>query len=456
MRHGEMPARAVQEGGPDMKNSATQGELSFGRKLLYCQGCLGQNIVNLAVVTWVMYFYSPPKGAGAVLIPVGIAGAIIGIGRVFDVISDVLVAYWSDSANYASGRRRPFIFWGAPLLAITFFLIWVPPVRGESIANSVWLFIILNGYFTALTIAGVPYRSVIPDIASSSKDRLAISMGMAVFGSVGVLLAAGATGPIIQSLGYMPMGIVLGLAGWASFWLSLRGVRERPRSREDLMTHLSILGAVRETLKNREFIHFAAGIFSFQVGFQMFMIVIPYFVKVVLGRSEGDVAIFQGSFVAVMMAALPLWLWIGGKVGKRKGQLSTLLLLAVLFPVFFFVGRLPFMSVFAQALAYFCLVAVPVSGLYVFPNAIVGDITDYDEQLTKKRREAMYYGGFGFIEKSAWAASAFFVGLVLDLFGYSEGRDLGIRIVGPIAGAVALLGFFAFRGYSLPDEPKRA
>ena len=427
---------------------------SFFRKMLYCQGCLGQNIVNLALVTWVIYFLSPPKGSGTAYISIGLAGVIMGIGRFFDVLSDPLVGYWSDNASYKSGRRRPFIFWGAPLLALMFFLIWNPPVDGESWINALWFFIFINGFFTALTIAGVPYRSLIPDIASTSRERLLISMGMAIFGSVGALCAALSSGPIIEKWGYPIMGALLGGLGCVSFWLALLGVRERPRSKEDLMTKISISQAVIETLKNRHFLAFAASILSFQIGFQMFMIVIPYFVTVILGKSEGQVAIFQGSFVIVMMLSFPLWFWIGSKIGKRKGQLITLFSLALLFPVFYFIGFLPIISPFVQALGYFCLIAVPISGLYVFPNAIVGDITDYDELLTKKRREAMYYGGFGFIEKTGWAIASILVGYMLDIFGYSAENPLGIRLIGPIVGGIAFLGFLAFRSYRLPDEIK--
>ena len=427
---------------------------TFGKKLLYAQGCLGQNIVNLAVVTWVIYFFAPPEGAGTALIPIGLVGIIVGIGRVIDVITDPIIGYISDNATFESGRRRPLILWGAPVLAVTFFFIWMPPVKGESLINALWLFIFLNGYFIALTVTAVPYRSVIPDIATSSKERLSVSMWMAGFGCIGVLIAAGATGPIIEALGYTPMGIILGALGCASFWLALKGVREKPRSIEDLETHLSIFGALKETLKNREFLAFGASILAFQIGFQMFMIVIPYFVKVILGRPEAHVAIFQGSFVLVMIAALPLWLWVGTKIGKRKGQLLALLLITVLFPFFFFVGFLPQIDRFVQALIYFCLVAIPVSGLYVFPNAIVGDITDYDELITKKRREAMYYGGFGFLEKFAWAISAFLIGFLLDVFGYSVENPLGIRLVGPVVAFIALLGFLGFRMYRLPDEVK--
>jgi Na+/melibiose symporter-like transporter len=184
----------------------------------------------------------------------------------------------------------------------------------------------------------------------------------------------------------------------------------------------------------------------------MFMIVIPYFVKVILGRPEAQVAIFQGSFVLVMIAALPLWLWLGDRLGKRKGQLLTLFLITVLFPIYFFIGYLPAIDPFIQTLIYFCIVAIPISGLYVFPNALVGDIADYDELITKKRREAMYYGGFGFLEKSGWAIAAFLIGSILEIFGYSAENPLGIRLVGPVVGVIALFGFLAFRGYRLPDE----
>jgi GPH family glycoside/pentoside/hexuronide:cation symporter len=419
---------------------------------MYAQGCLGQNIVNLAVVTWVIYFFAPPKGEGVALISVGLAGAIVGVGRLIDVITDPLIGYLSDNASFRSGRRRPFILWGAPLLAVAFFLIWTPPVKHESIINALWLFIFLNGYFIALTITGVPYRSVIPDIAATSKERLSVSMWMAVFGSIGALIAAGTTGPIIQTIGYLPMGALLGIIGCLSFWAALLGVRERPRSREDLQTKLPIFGAVRETIRNREFLAFGAAILSFQVGFQMFMIVVPYFVKVILGRPEAQVAIFQGSFVVVMIASLPLWAWVGGTIGKKKGQLVTLFLLVILFPLYFFVGFIPSIDPFWQAMIYFCLVAVPISGLYVFPNALVGDITDYDELVTKKRREAMYYGGFGFLEKTAWAIAAFLTGLILELFGYSSENPLGIRLIGPLVGVIALLGFLGFLGYRLPDQ----
>lgn len=66
--------------------------ITFAQKLLYGQGCLGQNVVNLAVVTWVIYFYAGGGGRPP-LIPIALAGFILGIGRVIDIFTDPLIGY---------------------------------------------------------------------------------------------------------------------------------------------------------------------------------------------------------------------------------------------------------------------------------------------------------------------------------------------------------------------------
>ncbi len=63
----------------------------------------------------------------------------------------------------------------------------------------------------------------------------------------------------------------------------------------------------------------------------------------------------------------------------------------------------------------------------------------------------MYYAGFGFMEKAAWAVSAFLVSILLPVFGFTVDNPLGIRLVGPIVGVISIFGFLGFRGYRLPD-----
>ena len=425
--------------------------VTFKQKLLYTQGCVGQNVVNLIIITWVIFFFSG-GGERTPLMPLAIASIVFGIGRIIDIITDPIIGHFSDNATFKSGRRRPFIFWGAPLLALSLFLIWIPPTPEIMWTNIAWLFIFSNLYFTMLTVTGVPYRAVLPDIAPSSKERISISAWLAIFGTLGVLIASLGGGPMIDSFGYPIMGIIVGVIVLVSFWVSLLGIKERRRSELDLKTKLSFFSAALQTIKNKQFLAFAAGIICFQVGLQVLIIVLPFFVTEVLGQGIAQVAIYQGTFVVIMLIALPLWIKIGNKIGKRKGQLASLLLLAIICPFFFFVGFLPIIAPTVQAIIFFALFALPISGLYVFPNAIVADITDYDELKTKKRREGIYYAGFGFVEKVAWAIAAFLVAAILPVFGFTAEYPLGIRLVGPLVGLLALIGFIGFWRYRLPDR----
>jgi GPH family glycoside/pentoside/hexuronide:cation symporter len=425
--------------------------VTFKQKLLYAQGCLGQNVVNLIIVTWVVFFFSG-GGGRTPLMPLAIASIFFGIGRIIDIITDPIMGYISDNVTFKSGRRRPFIFWGAPLLALSLFLIWIPPTPEIMWTNIAWLFIFSNFYFTMLTVTAVPYRAVIPDIAPSSKERISLSAWMAIFGTFGVLIASLGGGPMIDAFGYPIMGIIIGAIVLVSFWISLLGIKERRRSESDLKTKVPFLNTVLQTIKNKQFSAFAIGIICFQVGLQVFMIVLPFFVTEVLGQGIAQVAIYQGAFVVIMLIGLPLWIKIGNKIGKRKGQLASLLLLAIICPFFFFIGYLPIVPPTIQAIIFFALFALPIAGLYVFPNAIVADITDYDELKTKKRREGIYYAGFGFVEKAAWAIAAFLVAAILPVFGFTAEYPLGIRLVGPIAGLLAFIGFIRFWRYRLPDK----
>ena len=63
----------------------------------------------------------------------------------------------------------------------------------------------------------------------------------------------------------------------------------------------------------------------------------------------------------------------------------------------------------------------------------------------------MFYGTQNLLEKSASAFSPLIFALVL-LAGDSAENPLGIRLVGPVAGALVLIGWFSFRRYALYDD----
>ena len=95
----------------------------------------------------------------------------------------------------------------------------------------------------------------------------------------------------------------------------------------------------------------------------------------------------------------------------------------------------------AQLVIAMVLVGLPIAGNYLFPAPSTADIIDYDTLETGLRREAMYYGAQNFVEKTT-SVSAAILGVLLT-FGKTTEDPLGIRLAGPVAAVLVLVGYLA-------------
>jgi GPH family glycoside/pentoside/hexuronide:cation symporter len=415
-------------------------------QIFFAQGSLGFNVIWLTMITWLVFFYAPPEGKGVALLPVALAGALLFVGRVIDAFTDVLVGFWSDNATYKRGRRVPFILVGVPLLGISFFLLWLPPIAGPTVI-AIYLFMMINLHFLAMTFVYVPFHSLIPELAVTHNERLSVSAWMALFGTIGTTIAAAGSAPLIAKVGYPIMGVIFGLIVAAAFYIALLGVKEKPL-RADSEVRLNLKDAFKKTISNQQFLFSMIPIICLHFGFGLLAMSLPFFVTVVLGLTEGHVMVYQGGPILVMIACLPLWRWVGNRYGKKRGFSLCLKLIAAWAPLYFIVGTFPGAAILSMI--YLSLMMVPVSGLFVFHNALIADVTDYDELRTGKRREGMYFSIWNFMMKVNCGLTFLVFGF-LGTLGLAPGDFLGIQMVGPVVAAAAFLGFLVFRKYQLPD-----
>jgi len=90
------------------------------------------------------------------------------------------------------------------------------------------------------------------------------------------------------------------------------------------------------------------------------------------------------------------------------------------------------------------LLGLPLATLFVVPNALVADLTDYDAKFTGVRREAIYFGAQGMFQKVTLGISTFLMTAIFNKYGYSAAHPLGIKLTGIIGGLFALMGVIAF------------
>lgn len=445
-----------------MRATAAPPPLSLPRRLLFASGSFGANVTFQTLATWLLFFYAPSDSDRETLVPIGAVGVILLTGRVIEAFDDPLIGYWSDTFRSRWGRRLPFILYGSPVLALTFSLLWVPPVGHESLWNALWLFVVLEAFFLANTVVGGPYEALLPEVARSSQERVALSAQKVYFGAAGAGVVFLAGGVLVSRAGFGTMGAVMALLALASRLAPVAALWGRPPPGE-ASARPGFGYALRETLRNDQFLAYMPAFVLFTAAQTMLTQLFPYFVDVVLRDVAIDlpfsahrledtgekVSFVTALFFLPLLASVALMSRVARARGKRWTYGASMLATGLAFPLMFFVGFIPGVPNLVETLFLLGL-AGPMAALFVFPNALLADITDDDERRTGMRREAIYYGTQATLQKAGLGLAAGLFAALLALFGKTAEDPLGIRLVGPAAGVLTLAGWYVFhRRYRL-------
>ncbi|PIG91342.1 MFS transporter [Gloeocapsopsis sp. IPPAS B-1203] len=435
-----------------MPETRIRSSLTLGQILLYSCASAGLNIISITVSTWLLYFYAPPPDSGRTqYLSVTLAGILLVVGRLWDAIIDPLIGYWSDVNHSRWGRRRPFLMFATPVCVIALLLLWTPPVTSPSLLNAIYFFFVTTAFYTCLSLISIPYDGSLPEMAAVPAEYVTLSMWKNIFGTTGVLLGALLASPLFSHAGALAMALVVGGIGLVSVWLTLFGLREKHRSTGG---SLSLWSSLHLTFKNRQFLSLFASTLIIHVAYSMLLANLPYFVTLVVGRSEADVSIFQAVVVLTMVVSAPTWNWLSQRYANRSLLRFAMLGLAVVSSLTFTVGLLPGIGVMAHALLMLALLGPLLGGYFVLVFAMMGSVVDYDELLTTHRREAIYYGTFSLAVGVGPSVAALILPFIFESYGYTATNPLGVRIAFLVTGLLAMLGVIAFLGYQLGDTPQ--
>jgi GPH family glycoside/pentoside/hexuronide:cation symporter len=132
--------------------------------------------------------------------------------------------------------------------------------------------------------------------------------------------------------------------------------------------------------------------------------------------------------------------------------LSTFAATGASFLLMPFVGLWGGVSPFIQTGVVMTLIGMAVSGFMLLPFAIMSDVVDYDERLTGRRREAVFFGFQGTFQKVTLGVSSFIFGQLAYRGSGGEISVGGLRAVALLAGGASLLGFCVFLTYPLRER----
>jgi GPH family glycoside/pentoside/hexuronide:cation symporter len=430
-----------------------RSSLPLRPKILYASSSIGSEALVQSRSTWLLYYYAPPKSADMhTLLPVAVVGAILLVDGLTGALYNPLVGHLTDRTASRLGRRLPYIIGATPLWALFALLVFTPPQSAGTAVIAAYLFLTLELYAVFSTLSGGPFQALLPEIAHSSADRVSL-VGLRVYaGGLGGAAGLVGSGLLVDHLSFRAMALTMALLALVFRYVGMAGVWRRA-SRVQAPATIPFRESLRTTFANRKFQVFVPSVVLFQVGVQMILGVLPYYVKAVLDVHKPGtwVAILTAVEIVSMLASVQLGARLARRTSKRHAYRIAMIGAALVFPLLALTGLVSAIPASVQIGIVMAIAGVPLSGVYLFPDALTADIIDQDSVETGMRREAMYYGAGSFVQQAASSLGPFLLSGLLVL-GDTRGDELGLRLVGPFAGVLVLVGYLIFRSYDLPDE----
>ncbi|MFA6451520.1 MAG: MFS transporter [bacterium] len=415
-------------------------------KFMYSFGYVGTSVVDRVVTTWLMYYYVQPKGNDdlPMLVPPAVFGIMFFIGRALDTIIDPTIGFLTDRCKSPRGRRMPFMLYGGLPLVIAMVLLFFPPVHGLSVYNSIYLCVMVSIFFFFFSFYVCPYLGLLPELARTPEERINLTSIQGLFMLIGTVVATVLSPLLIKPLGFKGMAIVMGAIALVSFYSPVFGVNEKKYCVAE-PSSLSMVETIVSTLKNKPFVIYLCGNLTFWFGFNIITTCLPYYVNYLLGLPESSNAIYFALALGISLVCIPLCNMLTRAIGKRNTMIFALVMFLILLPQIYFFNA-PWLPIPKVPFSYIiiALAGIPLSCLFIVPNALVADLTDLDEKATGLRREAIYFGSQGLFQKITLGLSQLLMSALFQWYGFSAAQPLGIKLTGFVGGLFALIGIIAF------------
>ncbi|HHC07219.1 MAG TPA: MFS transporter [Actinobacteria bacterium] len=415
----------------------TRTGLSAGTKLAYGVGNIGIQGVVALISFYLLVYYTD-----ALLVPAGLAATALFVAKIWDVVNDPLFGWLSDRTRSRFGRRRVYLVFGAVPLAVVTYLLFALPAGLTGAAAFVAILASFVVFDTLLTAVSMPYSAMSAELTHDYDERTSLLAYSSVGAVIGFLLGgaaapaifgAGGESPAALQAGFRTAGLVFGIVAGLSVGFVAWKVRPRGDA-EAKPTEFSILPAIAATIKNKPFVELIVAFGLARFGFTMISTALPFFVVRRLLEDQKKVGAILGVLLVVVAVFIPFWRGVAVRRTKGFAYAIGLAVTALGMAAVFFVGA----GRFGLMLGLTALIGFGISAHWVIPWAMLPDVVEYDQLETGERREGMYFGVYGLVDKIFRTLGLVSVGWLLGLFGYdpsavTESAVFGIRLVaGPL------------------------
>ncbi|MBO4288621.1 MAG: MFS transporter [Lachnospiraceae bacterium] len=407
---------------PETAEPATITKKPITNKVLwiFAVGQFGWSLLSGVISTWLVHLYTGVHTPGdtngifgqfitqsPILASITLFGLITAVGRVFDAVTDPLVASWSDRANYKGGRRIPFMKAVAIPFALCTIAVFVLPQTASVAANNTIIFVLLMLFYLLMTIYCTPYNALIAELGDTQQHRINVSTYISFTYIAGFSVATfvpslagmleGAAGSQENSL-RLAIGIMCALAAIAMMVPAIF-IKERQYI-DSKPVQSKAFSSLIKTYKNKQFRRFVYADVIYFFAVTLFQTGLADFETRLMLIPSDNTFLLTVLMTVVSLCLYPFVNKLARQIGKKK---------LIVIGFFAYSGVFLITSLCGTGMFWGILVAVtagvPMAILGILPQACVADVSELNTLQTGEDRSGMYFAARTFAMKMGQALS---------------------------------------------------
>jgi len=382
-----------------------------GVLLAYAAPAVASSFVFTAVSLYLLKY-----STDVLLIAPATVGLIFAVGRFWDAVTDPVVGHLSDRTRSRLGRRRPWLLASVLPVAAAYVAIWSPPAGLNGNAIAYWMGGAILLFYSAITAFTVPYQALGAELCAGYHDRTRV-FGAKAFGDhLGIVL--GAASLLFMENAARPRAAAAWVA-LAAGALMIGGALWATAALREPAEHQGRGGlrgphdAFADVLRNREARILVAVFFLEMLGYQSFVVMLPYLTQYVL-ETPGATAYYLFGAIATTLVTLPVWMPLSRRFGKAPVWNASLVVKTGVFTGMAFVGPGDWIGIAALTAVFG---AATGSGAVLGPS-LKADVVDSDEARSGERKEGTFFAAWGLAIKLAVGLAILVSGAVLSGVGF--------------------------------------
>ena len=422
---------------------------------IFAIGQFGWSLLSGIVSNWMVYYYTgspdaqnPNTGIFAagitqnpILFKLTLFGLVLAVGRIFDAITDPLIAGWSDRSNYKGGRRIPFMKAVAIPFALVTIGLFTLPQTGSVALNDTILFVLLMAFYLVMTIFCTPYNALIAELGDTQEHRINVSTYISFTFIVGQSISfmlpnvAGMFEGAFGQAGSVRMAVAV-MATIACIAMMIPSLYIKERAYIDSRpSETKAFSSLLKTFQNGQFRRFVYADVIYFFALTLFQTGLAFYETKLMEIEDTWTFVLTATMTFISVCLYPVVNKLAPKLGKKKLIVTGFFAYALVFLITTFVGKGLHWGFIIAVCA-----AVPMAILGILPQACVADVAELSRLETGEDRSGMFFAARTFAFKMGQAiAMVVFTSLTVSGTKGSYRASAAVAFVTCLIGAILFL-----------------